>query len=191
MQPVPDSTIPEPMAGRSSDPQQPSMDPAPLVDTNKSTRPLLTAALGAYPVLESLIQQSHRVDIQNLARTNSEVHAALEAGGVNLMSDSALWASCPKLYECFWCGVPLCHNCVHIRTASADEIKKACFRGPSTSYQHRFHPLTRILALESFSHQSCTNCLNRPWGDWLDFIDILPRCIICGEPLNQLPSASP
>ena len=196
MQPVPDSTTPEPTAGRPSDPQQPSMDPAqlavpnppPLVDTNRSTRPPLTTALGAYPVLESLIQRSHRADIQNLARTNSEVHTALAAGGVSLMSDSALWASCPKLYECFWCGVPLCHNCVHIRSASADEIRGVISTcgSSSTPYLHGFNPLRRILAMERF--WSCTHCLNRPWGDWMDSMNILPRCTTCGEPL---PSASP
>ena len=192
MQPVPDSTIPEPTAGRPSDPQQPSMDPAqlavpnppPPVDTNRSTRQLLTTALGAYPVLESLIQQSHRADFQNLARSNSEVHAALVAGGVSLTSDCALWASCPKVYVCFWCGVPLCNNCAHNRSASVNEIREAISsRRPSSN---RFDPL-RILVLESL--WSCTNCLNRPWGDWIDSMD--NWCAICGEPSSQQPSASP
>ena len=185
MQPVPDSTTPEPTAGRPSDPQQPRMDPAqnpppPEADTNRSTRPLLTTALGAYPVLESLIQQSHRVDIQNLARTNSEVHAALGAGGVYLLSDSTLWASCPKVHACLWCGLPLCHHCAHNRSA---EIRGAIPPSSTPLCRHRLDSL-RTLVQQRF--WSCTNCLNKPLSDWIDSLDIpvLLRCTVCREPWN-------
>ena len=165
MQPVPDSIIPEPTAGRLSDPQQPIMDPAqlaepnppPPVDTNRSTRPLLITALGAYPVLESLIQQSHRADIQNLAWTNSEVRTALAAGGVSPTNDSALWVSCPKVYECFWCRMPLCHNCAHNRSSLLKQIIEA-----TSSYGLSSNRLGELRIPVRF--WSCINCFNGPWG---------------------------
>ena len=169
-QPVPGSAL-ETEPGRSSDPQQTSTNPAqpvpdsapPEVDTNRSTRAqpeLFTSALRAYPVLESLIQQSHRTDMQNLARTNSEVHAILTAGGVSPTSDSALWVSCPKTHGCFWCGMPLCQHCAHSMDVPTGEIREA------------------ILSLAWENLQSvlvCSDCLGKSWGDWVDTAGRFPN----------------
>ena len=197
-QPVPGSN-PETHPGKTSDPQQTSTNlaqpvrnslPAGAETNNRSTRAqpeLFLSALRAYPVLESLIQQSHRTDIQNLARTNSEVHAILAAGGVSLTNDSTLWASCPnsKVDRCFWCGIPVCQSCTRDRKVTGDEISKLLFSRsqsniplcPSTAEWFNF------LAKEgSWTSPVCSGCLGKSWADWIDADDELPRCTVCRLP---------
>ena len=195
-------TVPIPgTAGRSFDFQQTSMGPgselqpavAPEADANKSSRvpELLTSMVWAYPALESLIQQSHRIDIQNLSRTNRDVHAILAASGVSPRGDSKLWASCPKMYECFWCNMPMCQQCGRNKKVTIEEIEEAiASRGPSTVplCPHRFDPLKVIEQERLWRVPVCSNCLDKTWGDWIDTADRMPRCIACREPWGQQPA---
>lgn len=194
---------PEPVpAGRSSDPQPTSTNPEqPVVpgstpseaDTNRSTRAppgLFTTALRAYPVLELLLQQSHRTDIQNLARTNSEVHAILAVGGVSLTGDSTLWASCPKMHKCFWCGMPLCQRCAYYRSVAIDEINQAISNhGPPSTplFPQPLEPLRVPVRRRRRRILVCADCLGKCWGDWVDTNDILPLCTVCRLPWDQPP----